>query len=243
MANDIVKHDYNGTPIRQKLSDDYVCLTDMAKAGNWSLPEFLKTHRYHETIACLYQLQEGLIKHLVEVDSNGDIWADLQVGISFSYFVHLCDAPGMQFYIWFSRAFSPFLKASREGTLQSGMATARATLDEMPSRKIEIAAKSKTGEKKEVGHRRVYFILNKTKKQVKIGYSLCPEARLKAFQCGTTDELSIILTFSGGLKEEREVHKLLSKHRIGKTEIFRYNDELKNAIAEFMDAKVLSTAV
>lgn len=41
MANKIVQHEFNGNPIRQRVSDDYVSLTDMAKAGGKLIGDYL----------------------------------------------------------------------------------------------------------------------------------------------------------------------------------------------------------
>ena len=234
MSESIVRHEFKGKPIRQRIPDNYVCLTDMAKAGSWSLEAFLKTPRYHETVAVLYQMQSGQIRHLVEVDGDDCLWADLQVAISFSYFIQHCDHEGIYFDIWFSRNFQPLL--ARTDRIGEVFSEAAASFHEMPCQQILAAARGITFDKAPLTRSRVYFILNATKKQVKIGYSGCPEARLKAFQCGTTDKLSIVLTMPGDIKKEKEVHTYFAEYRIKSSEIFRYDGELKEYLKPYIEA-------
>jgi|GEM_PF-2735876 len=42
MANKIVQHEFNGNPIRQRVSDDYVSLTDMAKVEGKLIADYLR---------------------------------------------------------------------------------------------------------------------------------------------------------------------------------------------------------
>ena len=57
MANKIVQHEFNGNPIRQRVSDDYVSLTDMAKAGGKLIADYL---RLESTKAYIQALSDAM---------------------------------------------------------------------------------------------------------------------------------------------------------------------------------------
>lgn len=76
---------------------------------------------------------------------------------------------------------------------------------------------------------KVYFILNKARNVVKIGFSIDPEDRLYQLEQGTIDDLEVIATFTGGRKEERLLHKQFAKYRI-RREWFSYAQEIKDYI-------------
>jgi hypothetical protein len=60
----------------------------------------------------------------------------------------------------------------------------------------------------------IYLIYNKNKNEVKIGYAADPIKRLSQLQVGTTDVLSILSTFEGGVEEERYLHQTLQEYRL-----------------------------
>jgi hypothetical protein len=78
----------------------------------------------------------------------------------------------------------------------------------------------------------VYAIYCPNKNEVKIGYATDPLKRLASLQTGTTDRLDVLLTFVGGIVEEKKLHDKLSNYRIG-GEWFSYNKKVRE---ELLDA-------
>jgi hypothetical protein len=68
----------------------------------------------------------------------------------------------------------------------------------------------------------IYAIHCPNKSEIKIGYAGNPVARLLQLQTGTTDRLDLLMTFIGGISEEKELHTLLSEYRVS-GEWFIYN--------------------
>ncbi len=73
---------------------------------------------------------------------------------------------------------------------------------------------------------KVYFILNRQRGVVKIGFSIDPERRLTALEEGTVDDLELIGITLGGRKEELIIHKKFAQYWI-RREWFVYSDEIK----------------
>jgi hypothetical protein len=82
----------------------------------------------------------------------------------------------------------------------------------------------------------IYAIYCPNKQEVKIGYATNPISRLSQLQTGTTDRLDLLMTFAGGLAEEKQIHKALSHHRIS-GEWFKYSSEVFSVLIEFMSAQ------
>lgn len=79
----------------------------------------------------------------------------------------------------------------------------------------------------------IYAIHCPNKDEIKIGYATNPTSRLSQLQVGTTDRLDLLLTFAGGLSEEKEIHKALAKHRIS-GEWFKYSPEVFSVLIDAM---------
>ena len=75
----------------------------------------------------------------------------------------------------------------------------------------------------------VYFIGNYHFGFVKIGYSSCPERRLKQIQTGCPFNVSILGKMNGNAKKEKELHRKFQKNKT-KGEWFVISDEIKNLI-------------
>jgi len=79
----------------------------------------------------------------------------------------------------------------------------------------------------------IYAIHCPNKNEVKIGYATNPTSRLSQLQVGTTDRLDLLITFAGGLAEEKEIHKALAKHKIS-GEWFKYSPEVFSVLIDAM---------
>jgi hypothetical protein len=79
----------------------------------------------------------------------------------------------------------------------------------------------------------IYAIHCPTKREVKIGYAGNPTTRLCQLQTGTTDKLNLLMTFRGGLKEERLIHDSLANYRIS-GEWFEYNENVLKELLSFL---------
>lgn len=79
----------------------------------------------------------------------------------------------------------------------------------------------------------IYFI--KTKKAVKIGVSVDPEARLKELQVGNPFPLKIAATLPGHFATEKELHSVFERFRL-KGEWFRYDGHLRACIESCKDS-------
>ena len=76
----------------------------------------------------------------------------------------------------------------------------------------------------------VYFISDKEQKYCKIGKADNLKKRLKLLQTGHPLKLHVLTTFSGGLKEEQELHRKFKKYRL-LGEWFTLSEEIINFIS------------
>lgn len=77
----------------------------------------------------------------------------------------------------------------------------------------------------------VYFIQGQCGGAIKIGYSLCPEKRLRELQTGYPDTLMILLMIPGTESTEAALHRQFESSRL-KGEWFRPDSALIDAIKE-----------
>lgn len=74
----------------------------------------------------------------------------------------------------------------------------------------------------------VYFALDSTRQQVKIGLSVSPQMRIKSLPAG----LRLVAVIPGSRSVERDIHSRFAKYRVigrvgsGKTEWFAYSQEV-----------------
>jgi len=73
---------------------------------------------------------------------------------------------------------------------------------------------------------KVYFIKDLSSGRVKIGKAINPLSRLKALQVGSSNELKIIKTITGGIYLEQILHKYF-KHLHIRGEWFKPDYEMK----------------
>lgn len=84
----------------------------------------------------------------------------------------------------------------------------------------------------------VYAILAPRIKEVKIGVSLDPYARLRLLQTAHSVELELLGTMPGGLEKEREIHRKLSDARIT-GEWFRFTPKVRALVRAEMAPHVI----
>ena len=106
MANKIVQHDFNGNPIRQRVSDDYVSLTDMAKAEGRRVGDFLDLPRTKEFIAALAIDLDVLPEKLVRSvkGSRDGTFAHPQIAMKFAQWVSIA------FELWATKSLVNIVK-------------------------------------------------------------------------------------------------------------------------------------
>lgn len=78
----------------------------------------------------------------------------------------------------------------------------------------------------------IYAIYCPNKQEIKIGYASNPVTRLLQLQTGTTDRLDLLITFAGGIAEEKELHTLLSDYRLT-GEWFVYNSVVLSTLDKY----------
>lgn len=228
MATTIVKHQYDGYLISQR-TDGFVNLTQMALAAGLKIEEFLNDPRTLETKAAIYELQSGIIRHPVEIADN-EIWVDVDLAGEYAYQCRRIEG-GNKFCLWFNRVFIFGGHSAEEINSAAAFHFAAESFQHSRSSQIKKIAKAsdEAAERMTSGTAtKVYFIWNRNKNEIKIGFSKNPEARLASFQCGTSDVLQIVKTFQGGRAEELVFHKQFAKYRLGNTELFRHEGELKD---------------
>jgi len=243
MANGIVKHDYNGTPIRQKLSDDYVCLTDMAKVEGRRVGDYLdlpETRRYISALAKdLSLLPEDLV--VKKEGRNGGSYAHPEIAIDCAQWV------SVEFRVWANRTL---VRAVKDQS-QSQQA-------QLPPADIRIV--SLLGSLKDLGvdldnprfNQHIQdFVLNKI---LGVAPSLDEAKEQWAGVAEVAEEMGYPIAlitrhrsplgkFVAAFDLTRKSEKRFCNGQNRSINLYLVCDELKSAIAEFMDAKVLSTAI
>ena len=83
----------------------------------------------------------------------------------------------------------------------------------------------------------VYFIQEEETGRIKIGFSeKHPKGRLKDFQTGNSNKLTLVGYIEGTYKDESNLHKEFSKERIRKdNEWFEFSPRLKERIKELLE--------
>ena len=82
----------------------------------------------------------------------------------------------------------------------------------------------------------IYFILNREKNNIKIGYSNNPNRRLINLQTSNSEKLELIYSFEGDIKLERIIHKKFKKYKI-LNEWFLFNNEILDFLIIFDKTK------
>lgn len=207
--NNFIKS-WNGRTIRIR-NDRYVSLTDMAQATGEPVNPFLTSQRVLSIIAHFYRRQTGQIRHPI-LEEDGEVWVCFPLAVEFCY-----QSRNYEFSIWM------------DDILWADIINPEVlpyVLNAVDWRKHRYPEIDKT---EQVFPTFVYFIFNADRNTVKIGYSKNPEARIKAFQTGTLDDLSLLKTMLGGKSEEDSIHRQFSDYRIER-EIFRYEGKLKKFV-------------
>jgi len=83
---------------------------------------------------------------------------------------------------------------------------------------------------------RVYFILARRSRAVKIGFSLGPENRFREIRSMSPEPLTLIGHTEGGPELERRLHKILKEERLH-GEWFRITDNTRNEIWNYLSEK------
>ncbi|MEM8611753.1 MAG: KilA-N domain-containing protein [Cyanobacteria bacterium P01_H01_bin.105] len=130
---EVIRHDYNGSPIRQR-SDGYACLTDMAKASGKKVAGYLRlksTKDYLEGLSLDVQIPTSKLIEIVQ--GRGDAieqatWAHPEIAIDFAKW---CSVP---FRIWANRTLR-LLIANKEVQVE----VEPASLELPPAEKAKLA--------------------------------------------------------------------------------------------------------
>lgn len=83
----------------------------------------------------------------------------------------------------------------------------------------------------------VYVIYSALNQSIKVGYASNIHQRFSQIQLATSEPLKLLLTFEGGLQEEKELHYLLSDYSL-RGEWFTYNEVVLDIILNYFKQKV-----
>jgi len=243
MANGIVKHDYNNTPIRQRTSDDYVCLTDLAQSEGRRVGDFLDLPRTQEYISALAKDLSLLPENLVIKGRgrNGSTYGHPELAMKMAQWVSIpCE-------IWANRTLVRVVKEQSQSQQT-----------QLPPADIRIV--SLLGSLKDLGvdldnprfNQHIQdFVLNKI---LGVAPSLEGDKEQWAGVAEVAEEMGYPIAlvtrhrsplgkFVAAFDLTRKSEKRFCNGQNRSINLYLVCDELKNAIAEFMDAKVLSTAI
>jgi KilA-N domain len=123
MATSIVKHEYNGVAIRQRVSDDYVCLTDMTKAEGRRVGDFLDLPRTQEFINALAVDLEQLPENLVvkKEGRNGGTYGHPVIAMKLAQWVSI------SFELWANKTLVRVVKEEASPKIELPPADVRVT--------------------------------------------------------------------------------------------------------------------
>ncbi len=200
--------------------DRYVNLTDMCRASNMRLKDFLAHPRTLTLISTMYI--SNMLKHRCIMDSLGeDTWGHMQLAKELAY---QSDA---KFNKWFISTFYDIRTKPKIETHIDMNPFLKWTEDNFPW------LTDVTNETSAIG--RVYFILNRTRGILKVGYtSNDPKIRLSAFRSGAVGESLVLVGSIRGTREaEAKIHSCLSSHRF-KGEWFSYVPEVQSIIINLL---------
>jgi len=214
VMSSITVFDYNGTPIFRR-ADGYFNLTQMCQANGKRLKDFLNHRRTLSVLSVIYSTQRGQIQHPVQF-IDGETWGHFELAAELAY------QSKPNFHHWFNSTFYDIEKLFEMKFDVSLFKKWEA--DNFPWRMDPSNDKEKEGI--------VYFILNKTRNILKIGFTASADCsqRLSSFKSGAVGESFVVLgEINGTLKTEAMFHSLFSEYRV-KGEWFNYNDEVKKYI-------------
>lgn len=215
MKDNNIIHLWDGFTIRQR-PDGYINLSDMSQATGESIDSFFEHERTKSVIIAFYKKQDFQIKHPIDSTDVSSIWICRPLASEFSF-----QCENAEFSVWLDGIlWDKYLTHPEvvQGFFEQLLNRQKVDYDKNNG----ISVKAKTY---------VYFVLNKTQNEVKIGFSRNPECRLRSFQTGTTDELVLLKQVIGGRKEEQKIHLKFANFRI-KGEIFQYSLKLKSFIEQ-----------
>jgi hypothetical protein len=125
--------------------------------------------------------------------------------------------------------------AERRLRLQGELEKNRQVLSDTIALLDEMTPKEKRVPTQEPAEGYVYFILNKKRNAVKIGYSANPAKRLAALQTSNSDKLVFLGAIVGDVSLERTLHEAFRNSRLS-GEWFRYEDDVKAYISRYTTA-------
>lgn len=216
---------YQGKNIRVNPVTRYVCLTDMAKAiDQVDIERFLSSTRLLTIKGLLYERQSGIIQHPIQVEDDL-IWIHMVLAQEFSHqlvYGSISQSKGaIKFAVFLDGIFwGDIFHPEVLPSLIEKVFCASVEPKHIDTLISQISSNC-------LGY--VYFMLNTTRNQVKIGHSKNPDCRLTSFQCATTDKWVEIGRVVGTKTDEKNYHEQFSILRVeGKKELFYYGKELKS---------------
>ena len=244
MTSEIVKHDFNGNPIRQRVSDDYVSLTDMAKAEGRRVGDFLDLPRTKEFIAALAinlgVLPEDLVRSMK--GSRDGTFAHSQIAMKFAQWVSI------PFELWATKSLVKVVKDEASKQTQEHLPPADIRIDRfignLEKLGIDISNPRFNQELQDFTLDKILGSSRALPESKETWAGVAEIAEEMGYQVSLVtrhrSQLGIYVATCRGLQRRKE--KRLCNGTQRDINLYLDCDDLRASISEFMDAKVLAAS-
>lgn len=239
MATGIVRHEYNGCIVQQRATDGYVCLTDMAKAEGRRVGDFMDLPRTQEFIQALADrlliLPENLVTTLK--GSKRGTFAHPQVAMKFAQWVSI------SFELWATEVLVNVVKDQSAPPLPPADIRVVNLLGSLTALGVDISNPRFNQELQDLVMDKIIGGNKQIQGNVERWAGVAEVAEDMGYAVAlVTKHRSQLGRWVAMAELQSRKEKRLCNGTQREINLYLDCPELRDAIAEFMDAKVLSTA-
>jgi len=242
MANKIVQHEFNGNPIRQRVSDDYVSLTDMAKVEGKLIADYLRLESTKAYVQALSDAMGIPIGDLIvnKPGSRTGTMAHPEIAMDCAQWV------SMPLRIWANRTLVRVVKEGVSNQTQEHLPPADIRIDRfvgnLEKLGIDISNPRFNQELQDFALDKILGSNRALPESKETWAGVAEVAEEMGYQVSLVtrnrSQLGIYVAACGGLQRRKE--KRLCHGTKRDINLYLDCDDLRASISEFMDAKVLA---
>ena len=244
MTSEIVKHDFNGNPIRQRVSDDYVSLTDMAKSDGKLIADYLRLESTKAYVQALSETMGIPVVSLIvsKTGRNGVTFAHPEIAMDCAQWVSI------PLRIWANRTLVRVVKEGMSNQTQEHLPPADIRIDRfvgnLEKLGIDISNPRFNQELQDFALDKILGSNRALPESKETWAGVAEIAEEMGYQVSLVtrhrSQLGIYVATCGGLQRRKE--KRLCNGTQRDINLYLDCDDLRASISEFMDAKVLAAS-
>jgi len=239
MTTNIVKHDYNGNQIKQRRSDDFVCLTDMARVQGKQISDYLRLESTKAYIEALSETRGFPIESMVHSKEgrNGGTFAHPEIAMDCAQWVSI------PFRIWANQTLVRVVKEQAKSLPPADVRVAN-LFEALNGFGIDLSNPRFAQSIQDLVMDKIIGASKQIPGDVERWAGVAEIAEEMGYQVSlVTKNRSQLGRYVAGFELQSKREKRLCNGTQRDINLYLDCPELRSAIAEFMDAKVLTTAV